>query len=715
MKKIEILSPAGTMESFYAALLGGCDAVYLAGYQFGARSYAGNFSMEELKEAIEIAHLYQVKVYVTVNTMVYESEVDTFLNYIDHLVTLHPDALIIEDIGMFDLIHQRYPKLELHASTQMHLHNQDGVLFAKKIGMKRAVIARETPIEEIKKIREHVDLPIEVFCHGALCISYSGQCLMSSLIGGRSGNRGTCTQCCRLPYTLCNEKKQEIETGYLLSTKDLNTLEYVGELIQAGVDSIKIEGRMKRPEYVYYVTSLYRKAVDSYERYHKVEIKEEEIKNLKKIFNRQFTKGFLFHEDMKKFIHAYRPNHMGVEIGTVISVNHKEIKVKLCDSVSIHDGLRILGKKDVGVVLNEFYENGKLVKKAEKNQIITCKVHDDVKVGSKVVKTTDYELMTEIQNKLKNYKRKVLLQGKLHCEIGKPLQLTVTDQKHTVTIESHQVLESAHKKPVSKQVFQEKLFKLNDTIYQFEKLEIEGEEGFIPLSFVNDMRRDMVRVLNQIRTKRDDMVPQPYHREIQKEKVQARKTVFISTMEQYYELSKDIDVIYVEEKLYHKLKNDPRVVLKLSNIMDHYPSLKGEVLISEYGGFMHSQSVITNYNFNVSNSYAVRFLESLGAKRVTLSLECSKEQIEELYDSYMKRYHQVPSIEVIIRTRPIVMTLKYPLLQNLKEKTGYLKRNRDYFKVIQKEDHTDIYFSKEMKFDIPSKEGISTRIEKDVN
>ena len=327
MNKIEILSPAGTMESFYAALLGGCDAVYLSGYQFGARSYAGNFSMEELKEVIEIAHLYQVKVYVTVNTMIYEREVENLIHYIDELITYHPDAFIIEDIGMFDLIHQRYPKLELHASTQMHLHNQSGVEFAKKIGLKRAVIARETPIEEIKKIREQVDLPIEVFCHGALCISYSGQCLMSSLIGGRSGNRGTCTQCCRLDYTLCNEKKEPLEHGYMLSTKDLNTLDYIKELIEAGIDSIKIEGRMKRPEYVYYVTRMYRKVVDAYYQNQPIEITEKEIEQLKKLFNRGFTKGFLFHENMRCFINAYRPNHMGIPVGKVISVQNKKIQI----------------------------------------------------------------------------------------------------------------------------------------------------------------------------------------------------------------------------------------------------------------------------------------------------------------------------------------------------------------------------------------------------
>ena len=706
MRKVELLSPAGTMESFYAALLGGCDAVYLAGYLFGARSYAGNFSMEELKEAIYIAHLYGVKVYITVNTMVYENETEMFINYIDELVTYHPDALIIEDIGMFDLIHQRYPKLELHASTQMHLHNKEGVEFAKKIGFKRAVIARETPIEEIKKIREQIDLPIEVFCHGALCISYSGQCLMSSLIGGRSGNRGTCTQCCRLSYTLCDDKKNELENGYLLSTKDLNTLEHIGELIEAGIDSLKIEGRMKRPEYVYYVTSLYRKAIDSYYKNKKVVITKEEIQNLKKLFNRKFTKGFLFSEDSKKFINSYRPNHMGIEIGTIISSYKNKIKIKLKDSVSIHDGLRILGKEDIGVLLNEFYINGKRVKKAYKNDVIELEVNTKVSINSKVVKTTDYLQIETIKKYLKDRKRKIKITGILECEYQKPLKLTVSDGIHQVVILSDQVLEVPLKKPVTKEQMKEKLMRLNDTIYEFEKLEVIGSEGFIPISILNDLRRKMVLKLNEVRTKRENFNIQTYHRDIPKRKVETLKTLYTTHID-----NKKIDVLYLDEEIYKQKKENNHVVLKLSNIMKDYPKCEKDVLISEYGSFMHYQNIITNHHFNVANSYAVRFLESLGAKRVTLSLECSKEQIEMLYDAYVSRYHDYPSLEIVVETTPVVMTLKYPLLQKYHYQKGYLKRGNDYFPVIQKNRQTDIYFKEKIKKEIPNRKYLSTRIE----
>ena len=269
--KIELLSPAGNMESLIAAIEAGCDAVYLGGTLFGARAFANNFNDEELIEAIKYAHMYGVKVYVTTNIIIYEHEVNNFLKYIDFLHKNNVDAIIVQDLGMLDLVHKTFPNLEVHASTQMHIHNLDGVIMAKKLGVKRVVLARETPIEVIKEIKNNVEMDLEIFAHGALCVSYSGQCLFSSLIGSRSGNRGSCVGSCRLPYKIVDEFNNKLNNGdYPLSMKDLNTLEYIGELIEAGVTSLKIEGRMKSPEYVYIVTKLYREAIDSYYKNKKV-------------------------------------------------------------------------------------------------------------------------------------------------------------------------------------------------------------------------------------------------------------------------------------------------------------------------------------------------------------------------------------------------------------------------------------------------------------
>ena len=335
----ELLSPVGNMDSLMAAINGGCDAVYLSGINFGARSFAGNFTNEEIKKAIEISHLYGVKVYVTVNTLIYDHEVERLLKYVDFLHSNNVDALIMQDIGMIDLIRKTYPNLSLHASTQLHIHNLEGVKFACKLGLKRVVLARETPISLINEIKKNTNVELEVFVHGALCMSYSGQCLMSALIGNRSGNRGTCAQCCRQPYSLEINGTKVKKNEYLLSTKDLCTLSNIGKLIDSGVESFKIEGRMKRPEYVYLVTSIYRKAIDNYIKYKNTKITNKDIIDIKKIFNREFTKGFLFNEENENYVNTYRPNHLGIELGKLLEVNNS-IKVKLSDNLSINDGIR---------------------------------------------------------------------------------------------------------------------------------------------------------------------------------------------------------------------------------------------------------------------------------------------------------------------------------------------------------------------------------------
>ena len=325
------------MDSLKAAVMAGCDAVYLGGVLFGARAFAGNFTNEEIVYAINYAHLYGVKVYVTINTIIYDSEVERFLDYVRFLHKNNVDAVIIQDIGMFDLLRKKFPNLELHASTQMNIHNYDGALLAKKLGFKRVVMARETPIDVIKKIKEEIDIEIEVFIHGALCVSYSGECLLSALVGKRSGNRGTCAQICRKKYDFYDDDKNKLNiNNYLLSTKDLCTLKYIDKLIEIGVDSLKIEGRMKRSPYVYLVTKTYRKVIDNYYNTGKLKIDENDIIELKKMFNRNFTKGFMLNEDNNNFTYDKRPNNIGIEVCIVVWVGMQ------CELWSV---MRIQGSK----------------------------------------------------------------------------------------------------------------------------------------------------------------------------------------------------------------------------------------------------------------------------------------------------------------------------------------------------------------------------------
>ena len=258
-KNVEILAPAGSMESLHAAIAGGADAVYLGGTKFGARAYAKNLSEEDLIEAIEYVHIHGRKIYMTVNTLLKDREMDELYDYLLPYYKAGLDGVIVQDIGAISYIREHFPEMPVHASTQMTITNTLGAEYLKRYGITRVVPARELSLEEIEEMKKTTGLEMECFVHGALCYCYSGQCLLSSMIGGRSGNRGQCAQPCRLPYQV-NEKK----AVDIMSLKDLCTIDILPELIDAGIDSFKIEGRMKQPEYVYTVVRMYRKYADLY-------------------------------------------------------------------------------------------------------------------------------------------------------------------------------------------------------------------------------------------------------------------------------------------------------------------------------------------------------------------------------------------------------------------------------------------------------------------
>ena len=353
---------------------------------------------------------------------------------------------------MFDLVRKTFPNLEIHSSTQMHIHNLDGTQLMEKLGAKRVVLARETSIEQIKHIKENSNIELEIFVHGALCISYSGQCLMSSLIGGRSGNRGQCAGSCRLKYDVIDELGNKLnKDDYPLSTKDLNTLSYVGELIEAGVASLKIEGRMKSSEYVYTVVSLYRAAIDSYYQNGIVSINNDKLLELKKIFNRDYTKGFLFNANNNDIINGYRPNHLGVKVGTVVGYKKGIVQIKLIDSISIGSGLRVIDKNgDVGINVNDFYVANKLVKRAYKGDTISIRVLDKVSIGSEVVITYDKDISNNIEKLIDDRKRRVLIKGLIVAKIGQRLELSLDDGENKITVFGG-IVNLAIKAPITKE------------------------------------------------------------------------------------------------------------------------------------------------------------------------------------------------------------------------------------------------------------------------
>lgn len=693
MYKPELLAPAGNFECLTAAVNAGCDAVYLAGKHYGARSFAGNFSDEELVEAIKYCHQYGVKVYVTINTLIYDSEVKNFIKYVRFLHVNSVDAVIIQDLGMLSLLRQKFPLLEIHASTQMHIHNIEGLKFLKSMGVKRAVVARETSIDEISKMRD-IDIDLEVFVHGALCVSYSGQCLMSSLIGGRSGNRGTCAQCCRQKYSLLSDGKIIDKDKYLLSTKDLNTLDNIDKLIDLGVTSFKIEGRMKRPEYVYYVVSLYRKVIDNYLKGNKIKIGPHEIKELKKIFNREFTKGFLFNEDNSLFINDKRPNHIGIEIGKVIDYKKGKALIKLNDQLSINDGIRFLTDEDTGLVVTSMFKNNDSIKIGNSGDVVSIPLKDFVAKDSIVLKTSDYNQLKEINNAIHKNGRKIKIDGLLTFNHNK-LKLDITDSVNRVCVYSENIEKSINQS-TSKERVEEQLSKLGNTIFAFKKLIIDIPDNlFIPISLLNELRRKAILELLEKRIYKHEFKEEEYNLEVEDFSKEKNLNVLISNYEDYLKIKNDnYQKIYIDdESLYNKI-DDSRKVLKLNRVITNFKNYKQSLLVGEIGSVFKYKDVVTDFSLNVTNAYTVAFLHSIGVNKVTLSYELNDYQIEKLIENYLTLYKKHPNLELIVEANEEAMVLKYNMLKkyNLSSNENYLvDRFKNKYKIKMKDELIYLY------------------------
>lgn len=643
MRKVELLAPAGSMASLIAAVQNGADAVYLGGAHFGARASAVNFDEEQMREAVSYAHLYGVKVYVTVNTLIRDEELSECLDYIGTLYQSGVDALIIQDLGLMNCVRHRFPDFELHASTQMHIHNRDGLTMLKKWGIKRGVLARETPLELIKELsKEKIDL--EVFVYGAYCVSYSGQCLMSSSIGHRSGNRGECAQSCRLPYKLIKEAKGEqtvIETEgrYLLSPKDLNTLSIVDELIEAGIYSFKIEGRMKRPEYVGLVTAMYRAAIDAYYAKSKYSVDQQKIEAMQKLFNRGFTLGHLKHKLGSELMSTIRPNHVGIEIGRITGFNKDKIVVKLHHELNQGDGIRILcEKEDVGYVVNYLYKNDLLVNHADAGDTVELKRMGHEKINAAVLKTSDVIQLNEIEKQNQDGHRKVKLKGKITLHADEPVRLYVSDGCYETEVISEQVVEKAIKTPLDEKRIQTQLMKTGNTPFSFESIEIDLEEGMtFPISCLNELRR---QVLSQHELKRRDSnreLPEANKMNYPHKETKTTSIVAVCmNKEQAAAAMETADYVAVSDcKLYESLKDEyPELIFNYPRVMKHtYDKPMG--FIQEVGG-LSVGGLMAGSGLNCFNAQSAAFLFDQGVDIVQLSLECSIPQCSRLIEAYHK-------------------------------------------------------------------------------
>ena len=681
---VELLSPAGDIEKLKIAVQNGADAIYMAGKKFGARAFSKNFEDDEILEAIKYCHLYGVKLYITINTIVYEDEVEEFIDYVEFLYKNNVDAVIIQDLGMADLIHKKFPELTLHASTQMNIHDISGLKLLKEMGFKRVVLAREVDLETIKQMKKEVDIELEVFIHGALCISCSGNCYYSYFEMNRSGNRGMCAQLCRQPYKLYKEDNEiKLEDKYLLSPKDLCTVKKLDELIDAGIDSFKIEGRMKSKEYVGLVTRIYRNKID----YNKVSDKD--INNIKKVFNRGFTLGNLYNQKGHEFINGYKPNHMGVPVGEVIGSSKGKVKIKLSDDINQEDAIRFVLDNEIGFYLNRIYKNNLLVNGAKQGEIIEVDCKEKIPINTKVYKTIDTKLNDYIISSSDNI-RKVTLDGIFNID-GNDIIFEVTDKINKEKIVLKESVFEAKNKPTTEYEIREKLNKLGNEIYVFNDLKINIKDNiFIPMTTINNLRRNMIELINNDRLKNIDHTICNY--KFDKVDTNITNDIFfeVKNEEQLkYILDNTNYKIYIEdEKLYNKYKQE-RVIFKQTRLKYND---KENVLISDIDNI--NKNVITDAYLNVVNSYYVRFLLERGIKKVTLSYELNNYQIKDIVDSYNDRYKDKANLEVIVYGKPEIMISKYNMLNtyNLDDGRYYLvdKFNKK-FPLIIKEDYMRLY------------------------
>ncbi|MFZ5942487.1 MAG: DUF3656 domain-containing U32 family peptidase [Bacillota bacterium] len=507
MEKIELLAPAGNMESFRAAVENGANAVYLGGSMFSARQYANNFAGEELKDAVDFAHSRNVRTYVAVNTLIANNELKELVSYAYELAQYQVDGIIVQDLGAAAFIRNVLPEMELHASTQMAVHNSEGIKFLEKMGFTRGVLAREVSFENIKLIKEKTYLELETFVHGALCFAYSGQCLMSSMIGGRSGNRGRCAQPCRMKYSLVDSLgKQLIDPAcvgeHLLSPKDLKMIQHIPQLISAGIVSLKIEGRMKRPEYVATVVRNYREAIDRYySNPHDFSISKEEEKELEQIFNRDFTTGYYFGNQGKDLMSYKRPNNRGLLLGRISQVEQNLIKIKLVEELGVGDGYEVWVTKGGRIAgeVKEIFLGKNLISRAYPGQEAAIKVSGKPRVGDRIFKTHDSQLMQKAKESYLSPKisRKIGLNLEISIEEDKAVSvLGWDDEGYSFSGQGSYIVERAHKHPINYETVSKQFSRLGNTPFELKNLTVKlDSELIVPVSEFNNLRRQVVEGL----------------------------------------------------------------------------------------------------------------------------------------------------------------------------------------------------------------------------
>ena len=711
----ELLSPVGDFECLKAAVQNGADAVYLGASYFNARNSATNFTLNELEQAIEYAKIRGVKVNFVLNILIKEQEFDEALDLARQAYNMGIDAIIVQDLGLVKAIIDNIPKLQVHASTQMTIHSLDGVKQLEKLGIKRVVLSRELSINEIEYINKNANIETEVFVHGALCVSYSGQCLFSSMAGGRSGNRGKCAQPCRLPYKLFSNG-QKIREGYLISPRDLYSLEYLPKLIQAGVKSFKIEGRLKTPEYVATVTRIYRKYIDLALSGEEYKIDEKDKIDLMQVFNRGgFSNGHLGEKPNNKLVYAEKPNNMGIYLGEIISFNPNKgyIKLKLENTVEIGDRIAI---EESNYTISELMINSANIKSAIKGEIVTLgRMKGDIFKSNKVYKISSKKLQVLAKDSYNGENKRVKIECGIIVKENKPIIFKIYN-RYNLEIKSELIPVKAINEPITTERIISQLSKTKNTPFDFvfKTIEIDENIHISSISGLNEIRRNAIEKIEQaIKSEFTRDIPKI---EFHTKKIQHEKytdiSVLLNILNKEYDYSKlNVKTLYIhlkyfEDKEYENILNN---LCKIFDVYIYMPTIFKKEQMKNYNvkGFVVSnigqievlkqtnKHLIGNYTLNIYNHETIDTLKQLGISRFTISPELDKSAIKNVLQNST-------DTEMIVYGKIPVMTSNYCVLGNTNkcnEKCGKLCNKNNYledrlgfrFKVISNNSICTIY------------------------
>ena len=715
MRIPELLAPVGSMEHLKVAINAGASSVYLSGKNYGARKFAENFTLDEIGEAVNIAHMHNVKVYITVNTLIKEDELESVVDYLSKLYAIGVDAVLVQDLGLIELINEYLPNLKIHASTQLTCENQLKLNYLESKGVKRVVLPREMRKDEIKSLNTNIEL--EIFAHGALCYSYSGQCLMSSFKGGRSGNRGTCAQPCRQKYKIEGIKKQD----YYLSPCDLSLFGQLKEISELNISCIKIEGRMRSKEYLAVVVSNYRKALNKLK-----SGKELESEEINLVFNRGFSQG-QFNNSSKR---SMRAGHIGLKIGKVISSSKNQIAIRLNDSIQSlpekGDGLLIIkNDNDYGLeisqnpiitTLNHFQKgkNKQIKDLSRKNKVlIVKKVWQNKKSTFNLNESNVYltkrnslsKKVKEIETKGNSYvKSKLVLTFSIKNKFPKLKgKLTLANRKEVeCEVIGNAPFEKPIKKSVDRETIKKQLSKVDNYPFQIIQININYDGTlFIPISKINELRRNLFEKL-------EHEVISLYTHKYKKIKIKHEKANLEETKPSisfytnnlnhlrniqnvkrvYLEIPPKDDDLDISSQPQHNLNHMINFIKEAQDISydkDYeliwkWPDIAHDKLIkvlNKVRGILNKMNynlpIMSNcfngeygpYSMNISNTSTINSLDNY--KILTISPELRKRDYEEI----MKYCKNPEKIEILVQGSVELMKTRYSLLSKKELKTDY--------------------------------------------